>query len=206
MPKINRLGDKRGMTEGSKKGLEKARQVRRSGPNRGKAKAPASKNPLVIQNKFSKLIHGSLSQLNPRVQDYVKLIEDEPGAVTASILGMLLAEMDAANKTLAKIWKWLDEYLDPATDGFDSSEDPPLPPDPRAITKILSELRKWSQMLHESGIKIAEIRAKTFGRIDEQDPLNAYEIDSEEIEEQDDQDAAVSILDDTGSDDPDGEF
>jgi hypothetical protein len=169
------------MAKGQREGLEKARRARQQGEKRGRAKRdmPPKEEPKAITVpgptlQFQSLIKGSVDQLHSRVRQYVELCEKEPGAPTAMVLGTLMADLHSANDFLAKSWTWLNKYMD--------DEDS----DPRTVTKLLDSLRKWTEVVRDSAIKIAELQAKTTTTIleEKKDTLSQYEIIEEEEEEE----------------------
>jgi len=173
----NKNGNRRGMDPGSRDGLIKARKARREGPSRGvngmvqKPTLPVSEPKQAFA--FAKLIHGSKEQLHPRIREFVTQCEDEPGIVVATILGTLMADLNDANDVIGNTWTWIKTYMkDPESD-------------PRSLTKLLGELRKWTDSMKEAAVKVAELQMKGLTPPEEStNPLGKYEVSDEEEEEE----------------------
>jgi len=185
MPKTNKSGDKRGMTPGSSRGLVKARKNRTISAKprgRGQDTNPFGKKPDLPAPvmHFEKLIKGSKEQLHERIRDKVTLCENEPGALTATVLGTLMADLGDANDVIGKSWEWVKKFLE--EDG-----------DPRSIAPLLKELRGWMETMKDTAVKVAEMNAKnrdtdTGGG----NPISKYEV--------------VEIVEETAEESPDADL
>jgi hypothetical protein len=118
------------------------------------------------------MLKGPTDKLHERIRKFVELAESEPGALTATVIGTLMAELDQANDTLKKMWKWLNLFLDGGGSASDEN-----------VVKLMGELRKWSESLQGAALRVAELQMKGLsGR--ESDPLDRYRDEPEaEVEE-----------------------
>lgn len=166
--KVNKNGDTRGVTPEAQAALVKARENRRmAGNNFGKPKSrpgAADASTLAPALQFSKLLRGDPTQLHERIRKFVTLVEQEPGALTATVIGTLMADLDEANTALKKAWAYVNHHLDENGD-------------PREIAKLLEELRKWTETLQEAALRAAEIQAKGLSQTKAVDPLDAYRVE-----------------------------
>ncbi len=151
MSRVNTSGNRRGLSPGSKEGLKKGRQSRKKGmhykENEKNSRPPVEHRDTGTALQFTNLIKGSVSQLHTRIRKYVKLCDTEPGVVTATLLGTLLADLESANEVNGKCWDWLNQQLENGGD-------------PREYLKLMAELRKWTESLQNAAIQVAEIRRK----------------------------------------------